>query len=80
MLVGELMAKLGKLNMGMLDKLLVRNKNNNVKGKVRKGRWKYNFRLWEITGSYKEVERGVQPDYQSYPYSLFHSYLHLYSQ
>lgn len=49
------------------------NKNDN------NGRGEYNFRLWEITKSYKAVEWEVQPDHQPYPYSLFHSYLHSYS-
>ena len=35
-----------------------------------KGRGKYNFRLWEITGSYREV----QPDHQPHLYPYSHSF------
>lgn len=43
-----------------------------------KGRGEYNFRLWEITGSYREGEREVQPQQQPYPYLLFYPYYHYY--
>ncbi len=49
---------------GNVRQAIIGNRNENVKGKVRRGRGENNFRLWEITGSYKAVEWEVQPDQQ----------------
>lgn len=48
------------------------NKNDN------NGRGEYNFRLWKITKSYRELEREVQPQQQPYSYLLFYPYYHYY--
>lgn len=53
----------GENKSGNVRQATIGNINNDIKGKVRKGRGEYNFRLWEITKSYREWEREVQPDH-----------------
>lgn len=62
-------AKKGKIRQAKYGN---KNKSDNKDDNKRRG--ENNFRLWEITKSYNEGEREVQPDHQPHPYSLFHSY------
>lgn len=75
---GERKAK-QKAKKGKIRQAKYGNKNKSDNKDDNKGRGENNFRLWEITKSYKAVEWEVQPDQHPYPYSLFHSYLHSYS-
>lgn len=70
---GERKAK-QKAKKGKIRQAKYGNKNKSNNKDDNKGRGENNFRLWEITKSYKAVEWEVQPDHQPYPYSLFHSY------
>lgn len=70
---GERKAK-QKAKKGKIRQAKYGNKNKSDNKDDNKGRGENNFRLWEITKSYKAVEWEVQPDYQPHPYSLFHSY------
>lgn len=63
-----------KAKKGKIRQAKYGNKNKSNNKDDNKGRGENNFRLWEITKSYKAVEWEVQPDHQPYPYSLFHSY------
>ena len=68
----------GENKFGDKDKATIENENKDKREDNNNGRGKYNFRLWEINKSYKEVEGEIQPDHQPYPYSLYHSYYHSY--
>lgn len=70
---GERKAK-QKAKKGKIRQAKYGNKNKSDNKDDNKGRGENNFRLWEITKSYKAVEWEVQPDHQPHPYSLFHSY------
>lgn len=70
---GERKAK-QKAKKGKIRQAKYGNKNKSDNKDDNKGRGENNFRLWEITKSYKAVEWEVQPDHQPHPYSLFYSY------